>query len=89
MSKSEKPHSYILKAECPDRVGIVAQVSGAMRDQSLFIEESAQFGDRDTGRFFMRVEFVTADGRDLSSRVAGRGRAVLAQPWSQEPRSGE
>jgi formyltetrahydrofolate deformylase len=56
-------HSYILTIACPDTVGIVAAVSGFLRDQNFFVEESAHFGDRDTGNFFSRTKFSTNGGR--------------------------
>jgi len=56
-------HSYILTITCPDTVGIVAAVSGFLRDQNFFVEESAHFGDRDTGNFFSRTKFSTNGGR--------------------------
>jgi formyltetrahydrofolate deformylase len=56
-------HSYILTITCPDTVGIVAAVSGFLRDQNFFVEESAHFGDRDTGNFFSRTKFSTNGSR--------------------------
>jgi len=48
---------YILTLSCKDIIGIVAAVSGFLRDNGGFIIESAQFGDPITGRFFMRTYF--------------------------------
>lgn len=56
-------HSYILTIACPDTVGIVAAVSGFLRDHDFFVEESAHFGDRDTGNFFSRTKFSINGGR--------------------------
>jgi len=47
--------SYILTLSCPDRVGIVHAVTGFLAEHGCNIVDSQQFGDRDTGRFFMRV----------------------------------
>lgn len=47
--------TYILTIACPDTTGIVAAVSGFLAEQDCNILDSAQFGDRDTGLFFMRV----------------------------------
>jgi formyltetrahydrofolate deformylase len=67
-------HSYILTITCPDTVGIVAAVSGFLRDQNFFVEESAHFGDRDTGNFFSRTKFSTNGGswseQDFRKRFA-------------------
>jgi formyltetrahydrofolate deformylase len=46
---------------CPDTTGIVAGVAGFLFEQEYFIEESSHFGDRDTGRFFMRTRFTPQD----------------------------
>ncbi|MBC6460439.1 formyltetrahydrofolate deformylase [Actinomadura sp. HBU206391] len=51
---------YVLTLSCPDRPGIVAAVSGVLAERDCNILESQQYGDRDTGRFFMRVQFETA-----------------------------
>ncbi|MDP6436697.1 MAG: formyltetrahydrofolate deformylase [Gammaproteobacteria bacterium] len=55
--------SYILTVTCPDTVGIVAAVAGYLRDQNFFVEESAHYGDRDTGNFFSRARFTTNNGK--------------------------
>ncbi len=47
--------SFILTLSCPDRLGIVHAVTGFLADHGCNILDSQQFGDRDTGRFFMRV----------------------------------
>jgi formyltetrahydrofolate deformylase len=46
---------FILTLSCPDRVGIVHAVTGFLAEHDCNILDSQQFGDRDTGRFFMRV----------------------------------
>jgi formyltetrahydrofolate deformylase len=48
---------YVLTLSCPDRPGIVAAVSGVLAERDCNITESQQFGDRDTGRFFLRTQF--------------------------------
>ncbi|RAY15819.1 formyltetrahydrofolate deformylase [Actinomadura craniellae] len=54
--------NHILTLSCPDRPGIVAAVSGALAARGCNILESQQYGDPDTGRFFMRVRFTIPDG---------------------------
>ncbi|MCW2902130.1 MAG: formyltetrahydrofolate deformylase [Streptosporangiaceae bacterium] len=49
---------YVLTLSCPDRPGIVSAVSGVLAERGCNILESQQYGDRDTGRFFMRVQFA-------------------------------
>ena len=49
---------YILTLSCPDKPGIVYNVSGLLYQRGYTIIDSAQFGDEDTGLFFMRVIFA-------------------------------
>lgn len=49
---------YILTLSCPDSVGIVAAVSTFLAVSDCNIKDSAQFGDSETGLFFMRVSFI-------------------------------
>jgi formyltetrahydrofolate deformylase len=52
-----QPEQYVLTLSCPDRQGIVHAVSSYLFMTGCNIEDSQQFGDRDTGLFFMRVHF--------------------------------
>ena len=49
----------VLSLSCPDRPGIVHAVSGALARRGGNITESQQFGDPETGLFFMRVTVLT------------------------------
>lgn len=49
---------YILTLSCPDKLGIVADVAGFLKQQEGFILEFHQYGDVSTDNFFMRTEFV-------------------------------
>ncbi len=49
---------YILTITCPDRVGIVAAVTGLIAGRGGSVLEAAQHGDLATGRFFLRIEIV-------------------------------
>lgn len=51
---------YILTVTCPDRVGIVAAVTGFVAGHGGWVLEAAQHGDLSTGRFFLRVEVIAA-----------------------------
>lgn len=51
------PDQYVLTLSCPDRQGIVHAVSSYLFMTGCNIEDSQQFGDHDTGLFFMRVHF--------------------------------
>ncbi|TWI70106.1 formyltetrahydrofolate deformylase [Pseudoduganella lurida] len=52
---------YILTLSCPDQRGIVHRVSGFLAEHGCNIIDSAQFGDQETQRFFMRVHFAAED----------------------------
>jgi formyltetrahydrofolate deformylase len=45
----------VLTLSCPDRVGIVHAVTGLLAQHGANIVDSQQYGDPDSGRFFMRV----------------------------------
>ncbi len=53
----QAPEQYVLTLSCPDKRGIVHAVSSYLFMTGCNIEDSHQFGDRDTGLFFMRVHF--------------------------------
>ena len=55
---------WVLTLSCPDRPGIVAAVAGLLAEHGGNITESQQFGDPQTGRFFMRVQVVAAASHD-------------------------
>ncbi|WP_392672010.1 formyltetrahydrofolate deformylase [Streptomyces sp. LN785] len=70
------PEQYVLTLSCPDRQGIVHAVSSYLFMTGCNIEDSQQFGDHDTGLFFMRVHFsapapVTADKLRASFAAIG------------------
>ncbi|MGH3457284.1 formyltetrahydrofolate deformylase [Aeromicrobium sp.] len=48
---------FVLTLACPDGPGIVHDVSGFLARRGGNIVESQQFGDHQTGRFFMRIDF--------------------------------
>jgi formyltetrahydrofolate deformylase len=54
------PHTtdYILTLSCPDRIGIVHRISGLLLAHEGNILDAQQFGDEETGRFFLRVHFA-------------------------------
>lgn len=53
----EPSGDFVLVLSCPDRPGIVHEVSGFLAKRDGNIVESQQFGDPVTGRFFMRIDF--------------------------------
>lgn len=52
---------YILTLSCQDQRGIVQRVSGFLADHGCNIIDSAQFGDAQAQKFFMRVHFAQED----------------------------
>ena len=55
------PRDHVLTLSCPDRTGIVFRVSGLLFDHGCNILDAQQFGDAESGRFFLRVHFDTPD----------------------------
>ncbi|HEX2012132.1 MAG TPA: formyltetrahydrofolate deformylase [Roseateles sp.] len=71
---------FILKLSCPDRAGIVHAVTGFLLEQGGNILTSAQHGDADHQRFFMRLEFECAAGAEAAAlRAAFAPLAVQLQ----------
>jgi formyltetrahydrofolate deformylase len=55
---------FVLSVSCPDRRGIVAEVTRFLFERNCNILDSQQFGDRGNGRFFLRIHFVSEGGVD-------------------------
>ena len=51
--------NFILTVSCPDRPGLVAALSGCLFENGGNILEAAQYNDKDSNLFFMRVLFTT------------------------------
>ncbi|WP_326689651.1 MULTISPECIES: formyltetrahydrofolate deformylase [unclassified Streptomyces] len=58
VTDTEQSGQFVLTLSCPDNQGIVHAVSSYLFMTGCNIEDSQQFGDRDTGLFFMRVHFT-------------------------------
>ena len=71
---------YILNLSCPDRTGIVHAVSGFLLERGGNIEEAAQYNDRDTGLFFMRVQFAC----DLEATPLRTALSAFAQTFGMQ-----
>ena len=65
------PAHIVLKVSCPSVRGIVAAISGYLADNGCNIIDSSQFDDLDTKKFFMRVSFISQEGRSEEDLVAG------------------
>lgn len=57
---------FILSIACPDRRGIVAEVTRFLSEQGCNILDSQQFGDRANQRFFMRIHCLSEKGTEIS-----------------------
>src|SRR5579871_1971981 len=63
---------YMLTLSCPDQRGIVHAVASFLLVTGCTIVDSQQYGDPDTGLFFMRVHFAAQEpGVDLVSLNGG------------------
>ena len=57
-----RSREFVLTLSCPDRPGIVFEVSRFLVEHDANILASQQYDDLETGRFFMRVQFEAPDG---------------------------
>jgi formyltetrahydrofolate deformylase len=62
-----EPARFVLTLSCVDRRGIVAAVANSIASQGCNIVESAQYGDPETERFFMRVSFSAPETVSLKT----------------------
>ncbi|MES0213335.1 formyltetrahydrofolate deformylase [Mesorhizobium sp. M0028] len=63
--------TYVLTATCQSTRGIVAAISGFLCEMGCNIVDSSQFDDLSTGRFFMRVSFVSEEGIGADALTEG------------------
>lgn len=79
---------FILTITCPDATGLVAAVAGFLRDEGCFIDESFQYGDPATQRFFMRMVFtVAASSKPIAEieRCFGETARRFDMSWTMVP----
>ena len=79
---STEPTAWVLSLSCPDRPGIVHAVSGLLAEHGGNITESQQFGDPDTGLFFMRVEVAAPTPRAELEIAFGALATRFDMTWS-------
>ena len=79
---SSNPTRWVLALSCPDGPGIVHAVSGALAEHGGNITESQQFGDPDTGLFFMRVEVTSPASREELEAVVTELAARFDMTWT-------
>lgn len=58
MTPSPATPPHILTVECADRAGLVHEITGVLYRHGVNVVGNHEFVDRDSGRFFMRTEFV-------------------------------
>lgn len=63
--------TFILTATCQSTRGIVAAISGFLYEMDCNIVDSSQFDDLSTGRFFMRVSFISEAGKEAEALAEG------------------
>ena len=73
---------YTLTVTCPSTRGIVAAVAGFLAEKGCNITDSTQFDDVETGRFFMRVSFLSEEGVGLDE--LREGMAAHAAPFGMD-----
>ncbi|WP_267223041.1 formyltetrahydrofolate deformylase [Dyella silvae] len=79
---------FVLTLSCPDRAGIVAAVSNHLASNHCNILEAQQFGDAETGRFFMRLVFESAQlSFDELKRGLDTFAPSLAMQWTLRDRA--
>ncbi len=67
----QKGADFVLMIAAEDRKGIVAAVANSIASQDCNIVESSQYGDANTGRFFMRVAISVPKEMTTESFSAG------------------
>jgi len=71
--------NYALTVTSPSSRGIVAAIANYLADAGCNITDSAQFDDKETDKFFMRVSFETGDAAELAAMADGF--AKIAEPF--------
>lgn len=64
----------VLLVECPDRPGLVHDITGVLLRHGCNVTSNSEFVDGDANRFFMRTEFV---GEVNAAQVVQESRALL------------
>ena len=56
-SAATLPSHFIITASSPGKLGTIDALTGYLAQQQCYVIEMSSYDDRDTGHFFMRVEF--------------------------------
>jgi formyltetrahydrofolate deformylase len=81
--ESELMRRYVLTVTCPDRIGIVAAVTGFIAGHGGSVLEATQHGDLSSERFFLRIE-VTADSVPFGPDEFRSAFASVAEEFAME-----
>ncbi|ANL37029.1 formyltetrahydrofolate deformylase [Rhizobium phaseoli] len=73
--------NVVLTVTCKSTRGIVAAISSYLAEKGCNIIDSSQFDDLDTGKFFMRVSFISEEGLAGS---ASADFAAVAAPFEMD-----
>lgn len=73
---------HILTLSCPDTTGIVYRVTGLLYESGCNILDAQQFGDDESGRFFLRVHFDVPGATEID--VLHEGFASLAEIFNMD-----
>lgn len=76
-------HSYRLVTCCPDRVGIVARVSGFVSEYKGWLSEASYHSEPESGWFFMRNE-IRADSLSIGLREFSTAFSRLADEYQMK-----
>ncbi|MBX5075197.1 ACT domain-containing protein, partial [Rhizobium lentis] len=74
--------THVLTVSCQSTRGIVAAISSYLAEKGCNIIDSSQFDDLDTGKFFMRVSFISEEG--LSGSAISADFAAVAAPFEMD-----
>ena len=74
--------NIVLTVSCTSTRGIVAAISSYLAEKGCNIIDSSQFDDLDTGKFFMRVSFISEEG--LSGADIDAGFTAVAAPFEMD-----
>jgi formyltetrahydrofolate deformylase len=74
--------TYVLTVACKSQRGVVAAISGYLAGKGCNIVDSSQFDDLETGKFFMRVSFISEEGESMEALSQGFG--PVSKPFGME-----
>lgn len=74
--------NIVLTVTCKSTRGVVAAISGYLAGKDCNIVDSSQFDDLDTGRFFMRISFISEAG--VSEEEIVRDFGPVAAPFAMD-----